>query len=66
MEPEETYIAWQRLGKQVQAATGTQVTLEGLGECCFLFGPCKVVITKSSVENRQSSSGASSWQLVRS
>jgi hypothetical protein len=31
---------------------------------CFLFGPCKVVIRKSSAENSQSSSGVPSEQLV--
>jgi hypothetical protein len=30
VEPEETYIARQRLGKQVSAATGTQATIEEL------------------------------------
>jgi hypothetical protein len=32
----------------------------------LLFGPCKVVIKKSSVEERQSSSGVPSEQLVES
>jgi hypothetical protein len=46
-------IARQRLSKQVSAATDTQVTLKELLETCFLFGPCKVVIQKSSIENSQ-------------
>jgi hypothetical protein len=32
----------------------------------FLFGPCKRVMKKSSVENWQSTSGVSSEQLVES
>jgi hypothetical protein len=31
---------------------------------CFLFGPCKMVIKKSSIEKNQSSSGVPSEQLV--
>jgi hypothetical protein len=37
-----------------------------LGNGFFLFGPWKVVIKKSSVENRQSSSGVPSEALVES
>jgi hypothetical protein len=60
-------IARQWLGKQVSAATDTQVTIEkNCWERCFLFGPCKVVIKKSSVENRQSSSGVPNQRLVES
>jgi hypothetical protein len=35
-------------------------------EWCFLFGPCEVVINKSSAENSQSSSGVPSEGLVES
>jgi hypothetical protein len=48
--------ARQRLGKQFSAATDTQVSVEKLLEIVFLFGPCEVVIKKSSVENSQSNS----------
>jgi hypothetical protein len=41
-------------------------TISVLLKRCFLFGPSKVVMKKSSVENRQSSSGVPSEQLVDS
>jgi hypothetical protein len=66
VKPEEMFIARQRLGKQVYVATYTQATIEELWERSFLFGPCKIVIKKSSVENRLSSSGAPSEHLVES
>jgi hypothetical protein len=54
VELEETSIVRQNLGKQVSAATDTQATIDELLERGFLFGPCKVVIKKSSVENSES------------
>jgi hypothetical protein len=54
-------VSKQRFGKHVSAATDTNATI---GERCFLFGSCEVVIKKSSAENRQSSSGVPSEQLV--
>jgi hypothetical protein len=38
VEPEKTSIARQRLGKQVPAATNTQVTVDELLETVFLVG----------------------------
>jgi hypothetical protein len=48
MEP-EAYIARQRLGKQVSAASDTPASMQDLLGKMFLFCPCKVVIQKSSV-----------------
>jgi hypothetical protein len=42
VEPEETFVARQRLCKHI-AATNAQETIEALLEM-FLFGPCKVII----------------------
>jgi hypothetical protein len=64
VEPEETFIARQRYGKLVSAATIRKQQQRNCWERCFLFGPCKVVIKKGSVENRQSSSGVPSEQSV--
>jgi hypothetical protein len=64
VEPEEMSFARQRLGKQVSESKDTQVTIEELWERCFLFGTCKVIINKISVENRQSSFRVPSEQLV--
>jgi hypothetical protein len=47
--------------QQIDEHTKIEVLLE-----CFLFGPCKVVIKKSSVENRQSSTGVLSEHLIES
>jgi hypothetical protein len=66
VEQDETSIARQQLGKQVSAETNTPATIGLLLERCFLFGPCKVIMKKSSIENRQSSSGVPSEQLVKS
>jgi hypothetical protein len=57
MEPEKMSIPRQRLSKQISAATNTPVTIEELLVRCFLFGPCKMVIKKSSVENQFQVSG---------
>jgi hypothetical protein len=53
VEPEDMSIARQRLGKQVSSATDTQARIEVFLGTVFSFGPCKTVIIKSSVENRQ-------------
>jgi hypothetical protein len=41
MEPEETYIARQRLGKQVSAATNTQAAIEELFGTVFSVRPLR-------------------------
>jgi hypothetical protein len=42
MEPEETVIAKQLLGEQVQAATNTHETIESCWRRCLLWGPCLI------------------------
>jgi hypothetical protein len=65
VEPEETSIIRQRLGKLVSAATDKQATLD-FWKRYFLCSPSKEVIKKSSLENRQSNSRVPSEQLVES
>jgi hypothetical protein len=65
VEPVERYIGRQRVGKQVPGVY-MHATIEELWEKYFLFGPCRVFIKKSSIENHQSSSGVPSEQLVES
>lgn len=65
VKPEDMSVAMQRL-QHVHVVTDTQATLQELWERCFLFGPCKMFIRKSSVENRQSNSGVPREQLVQS
>jgi hypothetical protein len=62
VEPEESNIARQRLGKQVSEATDTQATIHTLLETMFSIR--SVQNGYSLVENRQSSSGVPSEQLV--
>jgi hypothetical protein len=53
VEPEETSIARQRLGKQVSATMNRQATREELLETVFSIRPVQSLY-KSSPENRQS------------
>jgi hypothetical protein len=62
----QTSIARQWPGKQVSAATDTQATIEKLLETMFRVRSLQNGLKKSSLENRQSSSGVPSEQLVDS
>jgi hypothetical protein len=52
VKSEETSFARQQLGKQVSVATDTQTTIEELLGTMFPVCPCKIIIKKSSLENR--------------
>jgi hypothetical protein len=66
VEPEETSIARQRLGKQVSAATDTQATIEELLGTIFSLLPVQSGYKEELVENRHSSSGVPSERLIES
>jgi hypothetical protein len=66
VEPEEAFIARQLLGKQVSAATDTQGTIEEWFGTMSSIRSVQSGYKESSVENRQSSFGVPSEQLVES
>jgi hypothetical protein len=45
---ETIFVSRQRLGKQVPAATATHAIIMYFWKRCFLLGPCKRVIRKTS------------------
>jgi hypothetical protein len=64
--PEETYIARQRLGKHVSAATDTQAKIEEFLGTMFSIWSLQSGYKRRAVENIQSISGIPSEQLVES
>jgi hypothetical protein len=66
VDPEETSIARQMLGKYVSAATDAHAAIEELLGKMFTIRSVQSGYKKSSVENRQSSSRVPREQLVES